>query len=139
MSKRNTLKRKRGFALAETVIALTVVLMVSAAALTMIMSSILVKTTSIIETEARGFASDALECFKAADNKTEFENNLKFAMGVVELDDNEKTDPNAYRYVFDGFVANIKVNDDLTEFEIQLNKKAEEILAFTYRKGGGGT
>ena len=138
MSKRNTLKRKRGFALAETVIALTVVLMVSAAALTMIMSSILVKTTSIIETEARGFASDALECFKVSDDHDAFKENLEFAVGKPLTDRND-ADPNAYQYVFDGFVANIKVNDDLTEFEIQLVNKNEEILAFTYRKGGGGT
>ena len=138
MSKRGMLKRKRGFALAEAVIALTVVLMVSAAALTMIMSSILVKTTSVIETEARGFASDALECFKAADDKAEFEENLEFVLGAP-LDD-KNADENAYQCVFDGFVANIEVNDALTEFEIRLvNKKAEEILAFAYRKGGGGT
>lgn len=135
MSKRGMLKRKRGFALAEAVIALTAVLMVSAAALTMIMSSILVKTTSVIETEARGFASDALECFKAAESKKEFEDNLEFVTG-------RNTEDNEYQYVFDfdGFDANIEVNEALTEFEIRLlNKKDEEILAFTYRKGGGGT
>ena len=138
MSKRGMLRRKRGFALAEAVIALTAVLMVSAAALTMIMSSILVKTTSIIETEARGFASDVLECFKVADDKAEFAKNLEFALGEPLTDRN--AEDNEYQYVFDGFVANITVNETLTDFEIQLvNKKAGEILAFTYRKGGGGT
>jgi Tfp pilus assembly protein PilV len=134
MQKRN----KGGFALAETIIALAVILMVSAAALTMILSTLLVKAHGISDAEAYRFASDTWECFKVSDKDEQFLDNLKFAFGE-ELPTDRDVASNVYQYRFDRFDAKIEVDEGFTELSVTVtDKKGEEILSISYQKGTGG-
>lgn len=69
MSKRN---RKNGFSLAEAVIALAVITVVTVAALSMSFSAVLARMNIVNRSYAQGFAADILECFKAATTEEEF-------------------------------------------------------------------
>lgn len=60
MKKRN----KRGFSIVEAVIALSVVVLVSACALSIVLSSVKAKQAAINKTYAQNFANNALESFK---------------------------------------------------------------------------
>ena len=136
MSQRKTRKRKGGFALAETIIALVVILLVSAAALTLVLTSIQVKTHAVTETEARGFASDVWECFKASNNEEQFLSNVEFALGsALPTDQNDAE--NAYRYIFDRFYAEITV-DGVKLTVTATDHKGEEMLSISYEKTTGG-
>ena len=77
----NHTKRNRGFSIMETVIALVVIVLVTAAALSITMAAISARVKMSNYSEAQDFAHNVLECFKAADSNTEFENNMKEVAG----------------------------------------------------------
>lgn len=62
---------KKGFSLAETVIALAVIVVVSITALTIVMSSIKNKVNITTKLDAQNFAYNALECFKVSSGEKE--------------------------------------------------------------------
>ena len=59
-------RRKSGFSIMETVIALAVIVLVTAAALSVVMASISSRIKQSNYSEAQDFAHNILECFKAA-------------------------------------------------------------------------
>ena len=75
----NKTKRNRGFSIMETVIALVVIVMVTAAALSITMAAISARVKMSNYSEAQDFAHNVLECFKAADDEDEFRLNVEFA------------------------------------------------------------
>ena len=128
----NKLKKNRGFSIAETAIALAIIAIVTAAALTVVMASISARVKATNISEAQDFAHNMLECFKAADNIDEFENNVRFAEGLEWPDDETN-----YEYTADNkFSADIKANCDDGNFSITVvDTKGEEIISFEYTKG----
>ena len=79
MTKRNL---KKGFSLVEVVIALSVITVVTVTALSLTLSSVVARTTSLNKSYAQGFASDVIECFKAADGEEQFVDLVTFATGA---------------------------------------------------------
>ena len=132
-------KRKNGFSIVECIIALTVVIIVSFTALSILLSAVSAKVTSVDIAYAQRFADNAWECFKAADNENEFIDFMRFAEGVTLTG----SDGN-YSYVSEEnkFTAEISVAGN--EFGIRVffdnNKEDrsddEEIISFNYTKGG---
>ena len=62
------LKSKKGYSLVEVVIALSVIIVVSATALSVILYSITLRHAEINKAEAQNFAENVMECFVTVAN-----------------------------------------------------------------------
>lgn len=71
------LKGKRGFSLVEVVVALAVIVTVSVAAMSFIKTSSIASDRELAYSEARLYASNALEIFKYAEDETQYTNLVK--------------------------------------------------------------
>lgn len=134
MSKNKMQKRNGGFSLTEAVIALAIVVIITVAALTVVMSSIVAKVNAVNKAEAQGFAQNVWECFKASEDEGEFVENVRFALGDDTLEAQD-----IYEYESDRFNAKIEVDWNLATIEITVNgNKGEEIVSLNYNKAKGG-
>ena len=125
---------KKGVTLTEVVISLALIALIMSTVLTIVFNSIKVQAKMINRTEAQNFVADALECFKIADTKDEFEQALTYAVGDGSFVENgseyifKRSDVTATVVVdYDGeyrpyFLASVK--EDLSD----------EILSLTYEK-----
>ena len=127
------INRKGGFSMAEAIIALSIIVVVSITALTLVMSSFSVRTTLITRTQGMSFADNVWECFKAADDQDEFKSLVEYATGVTPTEDTK------YIYNGNGFTAVITANYDDARpyFDITVteSKDGDEIISFSYVKG----
>lgn len=129
-------RRKSGFSIMETVIALAVIVLVTAAALSVVMASISSRIKQSNYSEAQDFAHNIIECYKAAHDPVEFVENAGFA--GIELIQN---DSNYYKCTTSRFTAEIEVDFSLTgslDMDIYVNSNSnndENKLSFTYTKG----
>lgn len=85
------MSKKRGFSIVEVVISLTIIILVSFSALTIVLSSTNKRVEAINKTEGQNFASDILECFKASNGFSDFQNNVYFALGETAENTNWET------------------------------------------------
>ena len=74
-------KHKRGFTLAETVLALAVISITSVASLSLILASQRATISAAQKQQAQLAALDIVSCFRVSDDYTDFENNVHFALG----------------------------------------------------------
>lgn len=139
MSKRN---RKSGYSLVEVVIALSVIVIVSVSALSIILSSIATKTAAINRAHAQGFAENVWESFKAADSQEEFVSLVDFSEGIVLSDGiNDDNGNTVYTYCSEKykFTADITVGyreGERPELRIFVaDKGGDEIVLLDYKKG----
>ena len=91
------LKGKRGFSLVEVVVALAVIVTVSVAAMSFIKTSSIASDRELAYSEARIYASNALEIFKYAENTDEYDKLVKNKLtkpesGYVSVDIVVKTE-----------------------------------------------
>lgn len=132
---------KDGVSIAEVVIALSIIVVVSMTALTLVLSSFSVRSTLITRTQGINFADNAWECFKAADDAREFESLVKEAESELTLDGNTGYEYD-YSYQNDRFEANIIVTYEVGKrptFDIVVTENkvdGDEIISFKYVKGG---
>ena len=136
--------RRRGFSLVEAVIALTFVLLVSIAAISIVFSAVRTNVKTFDKTRAQYFAENALEVFKASDSDAEFGKNLEFI-----LPEDVTVEPTAYgeytRFAYtsdeSNFIALIDVEFESESgyhyFEISVFDKDSDsvVVSFDYRKG----
>lgn len=133
-------RNKRGASLAEAVVAITVITIVSVAALSTILFSINAQRKVINYTEAQNFAASVYESFQAADGEESFVKNVKFAE-EVELANQEPDEKGTYTYTYSSdthnFQAIIEVN--FTR-KISINvidaDDGGSIVQLEYTKGG---
>ncbi len=130
----NKTKRNSGFSIMETVIALAIIVIVTVAALSVVMASISARVKQANYSEAQDFAHNILECFKAADDTAKFEDYVKFAEGV-ELSQYAEND--GYNYDAENkFSAKIMYYNNFNEIFISIeDTKGDEIISFSYVKG----
>ena len=136
------LKRKKGFSLVEVVIALAVIVIVSAGAITIILASFAAKTKTINKSNAQGFADNVWESFKVSQSAEEFESAVSFSEGI-ELEgvaDAEGRVLYTYRLPESDFEARISVDFSDTErdeFDIDIvDDDGDSVISFSYSKGG---
>ena len=91
------LKGKRGFSLVEVVVALAVIVTVSVAAMSFIKTSSIASDRELAYSEARLYASNALEIFKYAENTDKYNELVKNKLtkpesGYVSVDIVVKTE-----------------------------------------------
>lgn len=141
-------RNKRGASLAEAVVAITVITIVSVAALSTILFSINAQRKVINYTEAQNFAASVYESFQATDDKfsniqdvqDSFVSNVEFAEGVKLAEEGSKGDVYKYTYSSDthNFQAIIEVN--FTNGKISINvidaDDSGSIIQLEYTKGG---
>ena len=131
----NHTKRNRGFSIMETVIALVVIVLVTAAALSITMAAISARVKMSNYSEAQDFAHNVLECFKAADDNEDFE---KYVAEVAKYTGmQEEIEDKKYSFDNNKFIAQITADCASGEFDIIINDKnnGTEIIEFDYTKG----
>lgn len=81
--------KKRGFTLAESVLALAIISIATVGTLTLITSGQKSTQLALDKQQAQFYAADILSCYRAEKVDGDFEKNLKFAFGIegaVRLD-----------------------------------------------------
>ena len=148
---KNRKKCKGGFSIVEAIIALSIIVVVSIAAATITLSSISLRYTLTNRSIAINFADNAVECFKAAEDKDsgkaleEFEALVNSATGVsYNTETSTKSGGKGnYTYEHNNFKAKITVDfdSDRPKFEIVVNeikkdgRPGDEIISLEYVKG----
>lgn len=128
--------KKGGFSLMEAVVALTIIVLVSATALTVVLSSISAKVTQVGRSQAQNFAANAWECFKVSDTEEKFIENMHFAEGADLTFTEGFCEYTSEEYKF---TAEITLNYAVQRpvFEISVTYQDKELISFSYTKGGG--
>ena len=143
------LKSKKGYSLVEVIIALSVIVVVSATALTVILYSISLRHAEINKAEAQNFAENVLECFKAANQngltaeakKAEFFRLVEFAEGAT-FEQADPHFPDIYTYTSETkkFIVGINISyenfNNAADLTVEvIDKKGSRLTLFTYRVG----
>lgn len=76
---------KKGFSLAEAIIAMVIVSLVTVAAVTLFFASGRTSQAAVYKSQARFFAEDAFSCFLAADTADQFSDTMELRGGYAEL------------------------------------------------------
>ena len=135
-----------GFSLAEVVVALAVIVIVSVTSFSILHTSIAAKSEALNKAYAQSFADNLWECFKASDTQEEFCNAVYFAEGV-RIDSWEDNSADAegttITYHTRGYRAGalfvsvaVKFSDEEADtLEVTITDKDEkEIISFSYQK-----
>ena len=123
----NKNRSRRGISLVEVVVALTVIAIISSAALSLVISSASVDANSLRSTQVMMAAENVLECYRFAESKEEFAallektGDYKGSDGVFVL--TEKSDVITVHYT------NTKLNFSATDGD------GEEIYSYEFDKG----
>jgi len=73
-----------GFTLAESIIAMVIISLVTVTAVTLILSSTHTTQSAVQKAQAQYFAEDALTCFRAADSADRFVDAIAFSGGYIK-------------------------------------------------------
>ena len=146
------MRNKTGFTLAETVIALAIIILVSAATVTVILSSMSARRAATQKAHATHFANDAWECFKASDSSEEYIRALDFATGTLPVtgtDDTQGYTTLVFVSEEHRYTATIRYNyaadrtkpDDTAQRSVLsvtvTNEGGTELLSLQFTKGDG--
>ena len=122
------ISKQRGFTVAELVVALAVILIVSSAAITFISVQTNTEARAIATVEATNISENAIECFRFAKrNNRGFREWFEHCGCTLE---GEGTQENPYVAQKNGVTAEIVINGDTIEIIAEWNNK--EILETTY-------
>lgn len=114
---RKLLTDRRGISMAEVVVALTVVVMVTAAAISVVIASIRYEAKYVNETTALSYCESAVECVRFADSDETLGKMLE------KLDDEfQETESGIYMLEKEGFTVTVEADFDNDEFEISAVK-----------------
>ena len=127
-------RRRRGISLVETVVALTIITIISAATVGLTLSSVRTETKAWDETVIYSHAESSVECFRYAEGQGGLA-----PMGTLlgRLDSGYVQDGNTY--VLEKSNYTITVTADLTANRLTfsaLSSDGEVIYEFTYDRGG---
>ncbi len=76
---------KKGFAIAETIMAMTIVSLVTVTALMLFFSSVRTTQSAVHKAQAQHFAEDAFACFRAAETADQFSTAMELRGGFLEF------------------------------------------------------
>ena len=80
-------KNTRGFSLVEAVVAMAVILIITSAVLSVMLMGTRAQRSELEHHRAGARLSDIVAVYRVSTGKTEFEENLAFALGLDSLDD----------------------------------------------------
>ena len=122
-------KHKRGFTLAETVLALAVISITSVGTLSLILASQRATPSAAQKQQAQLFATDIVHCFRVSDTDTSlesFKSNVEFALGK------EIADINTFALDKE-LTANVEINDNTVK--VTVTKDGKEVAKLSFTKG----
>ena len=119
-------QNRRGFTLAETVIALAIIATVSVASVSLVLTAQNASMAALQKQQAQFYAADIISCYRAGGD---FKANLNFAFGT-ELTADEISLPN-------GMAANINPQTDYIQVIIYKGNKV--LYKLTFGDEGGTT
>lgn len=144
-------RSSRGISIAESVIAISVITVVSIAALSAILFSVNVQKKVIAQTEAQNFAQAVLESFKASDTLGDLKENVHFAYGLWPEEVREAGVYAEYKYTSakQDFTAQVRVwlnwqnngqnngQNNRQKIEVYVSdKNGDKVLLLDYIKAG---
>ena len=123
------LRCRKGMSMVEVVIALVIISVISASALSMIMMSVNVEADAIRSVEVAESVDNAIACFRFAETPDEF---LEALQKTAPYEHPENSD--CFVLKASGFTVTIQVSGDQFEYTA-VNADSEVIYTFTYAKG----
>ena len=120
---------KRGFTIAETIVALAVVSIVSLSAISLSLSAQNSSRAALQKQQAQFYAMDIISCYRAGGD---FEDNLTFALGVV-VNDRDWSDEQEIS-LSNGLVA--KVKEEGKTLKVTVVDDEKELTSLSFTKGG---
>lgn len=133
-------KRKGGFSLMEVVVAMAIVVMVTASALTIAMYSTTSRVKDVDKNRALNCAHNIVECFKASTNASTFETNFAFAENaenaeILPLQLNRSN--NNGKFTVNHFTVSVDIDDDFSTIKVTVTengKNGKQIAELSYTK-----
>lgn len=137
--------QRRGFSLAEVAVALAVIVLISAATMSLVAMASKVDGQAAYTTGVNEYAESTLDCFRWADNSVDFEDAVDvLGFKPMEAPAEGGTDPaadssNDHWYVLtgEGYRIEIRVNYITNPYEFEINavdENGEKIYRFAYEK-----
>ncbi len=121
---------KRGFTLAESVLALAIITIVSVSTLSLILSAQRSTISAAQKQQAQLYAADIISCYRVSTSDEDFYKNVNFAIGKEIADDNTIA-------LNDGLTAHIIKEDTDTTLTVAVkNEKGTTLTTLTFTKGG---
>lgn len=130
MSRRINVKRnrsRRGISLVEVVVALAVITIISAAALSLVISSARVDANSLRSTQVMMAAENVLECYRFAEIEGDFADLLQKTGDYKKVDD-------AYVLTEKAYVITVNYTDTKLTFSAT-DSDGKEIYKYEFNKG----
>ena len=124
--------KKGGFTVLEMVIAMAVVVIVTATAVTLVLSSRKAETRVLRNADATRLAENVWECFKATDSETDFLAAVEYAEGITPEGESGTYTLTPERY---GYTAALTLDGE--SLQVVIIADGDEFLSFSYRKGEG--
>ena len=124
-------KNNRGFSIAEVVISIAVVLIVTFGTITLVQSSRIRTNEDYACTVARTYASDALELFKLYSNNTDYKTELENHNEIKRSKETENA------YIYDGGACTLTITVDFDDKKFTakgITKKGKTFLEVEYVK-----
>ena len=118
---------KRGFTLAESVLALAIISIVSVSTLSLILSAQRSTISAAQKQQAQLYAADIISCYRVSENDVDFASNVNFALGKP-IDDNTIA-------LSDDLTAHIDQEGKTLKVTIK-NGQGSELSTLTFTKGG---
>ena len=118
---------KRGFTLAESVLALAIIAIVSVGTLSLILSAQNSTISAAQKQQAQLYAADIIACYRVSTSDEDFNKNVTFAIGK-EIIDNKIT-------LNDGLTAYITKEGTTLTVAVK-NEKDTALTTLTFNKGG---
>ena len=123
------LKNKRGFTIAETVIALAIISTISISAVALSVSSQNASRLALQKQQAQFYAADIISCYRAGGD---FEENLTCALGV-EVNDRDWSQEQQIS-LSDGMTATLKIEDG--KLTVTIKKDVKNLTSLEFTKWG---
>lgn len=126
-------KRKGGFSIMEAVVAMAIVVLVTASALTIATFSTSSRVKSIDKNKAINCAYNIIECFKVSTDAEAFQDNFSFAEnGKFTL---TPKGSNKYSLSINSFHVAVETDDDFSEIYVTVtDDTGKEIVYLDYSK-----
>ena len=112
---------KKGITLVEVVVSMGIITIVTVAAITLLASSLTNTKKMQFKNEARYFAADTVECFRAATDATDFGNLMEFRVGYSATE---------YTLTDSGYKATVTVDvgSDLATLVVRIKDPDENLI-----------
>lgn len=124
-------KQKGGFSMMEAVIAMAIVVLVTASALTVLTYSTSSRVKSIDKHKAINASYNIIECFKVSTAET-FEENFSFAENE-ELVLTPNGD-NQYSLSINNFDVAVEIDNDFSKIQVTVTDDSKKIVELNYSK-----